>query len=161
MPEFNNRQTGEVNEHNPTHTSAGQAHSHADGPAPSGVTFHIYEHDAKGGLPKSPTLSPSFEVAGHEGLARVTQSQKETLEKTGKRYTVHSEANVSPESAESYAKNVAEKAIKNDPRLDNPSHPAYEHSGTGRMMIESGHRARAHTEAGKPIRGGFFVDPKK
>jgi hypothetical protein len=28
MPEFNNRQTGEVNEHNPTHTSAGQTHSH-------------------------------------------------------------------------------------------------------------------------------------
>ena len=160
MPEFNNRQTGEVNEHNPTHTSAGQSHSHADGTAPSGVTFHIYEHDAQGGLPKSPTLSPSFEVAGHEGLAKVTQSQKETLEETGKRYTVDSVANVSPESAESYAKNVAEKAIKNDPRLDS-SHPSYEHSGTGRMMIESSHHDDALAKASQPIRGRFFVERRR
>jgi hypothetical protein len=160
MPEFHDKRNGSVTEHNPTHTSAGQSHSHADGPAPSGVTFHIYEHDAQGGLTKNPTLSPSFEVAGHEGLAKVTQSQKETLEKTGKRYTVHSEANVSPESAESYAKNVAGKAIKNDSRLD-PNHSSYEHSGTDRMMIESGHHSRALSEAKKPIRGGFFVDPRK
>jgi len=160
MPEFNNRQTGETTEQNPTHTSAGQPHSHADGPSPSGVTFHIYEHDAQGGLPKSPTLSPSFEVAGHEGLAKVTQAQKETLEKTGKRYTVQSEAHASPEEIRFHSNFYASKAIKNDPRLD-PSHPSYVHSGTDRMMIESQHQHTAMGKASQPIRGGFFVERRK
>jgi hypothetical protein len=160
MPEFHDKRNGSVTEHNPTHTSAGQAHSHADGPAPSGVTFHIYEHNAQGGVGSHPTLSPSFEAHGHEGVARVTQAQRETLEKTGKRYTVDSVAHVSKEAAESHASKVAGEAIKKDPRLDS-NHSSYEHSGTGRMMIESSHHSAAFTKAKEPIRSRFFVDPKK
>lgn len=151
MPEFHDRRTGEVAEHNPNHIS------HPKGPTPTGVTFHIYEHDAKGAVPSHPTLSPSYEAYGHDKLAEVTKGQKDTLARTGKRYTVHSVVNVDQHEAEDHAQKNSSVAMRGDSRLD-PTHPKYEHSGVGRMMIESQHLDSAREVAKKPIRSGFTVN---